>query len=274
MQCASVRRKGGVDQCKANAIRGHTLCGRHARAKVPVLWVDAHRGRSRGITKVQAVIRGWLLRKRLALGGPGVLCRKDLANDEELVSCEDKTRQHPFTYFAFEEAGKIWWFDFDSVWRWGSQSHKPANPYTKVPLSTETRRRMRDLWAYRQRHRLPLADESTVFEQRLLSRWNLVCQVFADNGFVDVHPNQFIDLRSSEFYAMFVLLERDIQVVFSENDPGRARALRLCRRGIQTRHSQPKLYELWSVYTLLLLLTIHRDPYSMTFSILSALYRC
>lgn len=271
MQCASVRKKGGTDQCRATAMRGHTLCGTHARAKVPVLWADAHRSRGGQIARVQAVVRGWLVRKRVALGGPGVLRRKDLANDEELVTCEDKTRQHPFEYFAFEEAGKVWWFDFQSLWKWSSQSHAPTNPYTKVPLSQETRRRLRAMWAYRQRHRLPLAEESTVYEQRLSSRWNVVCQVFADNGFVDVHPMNFADLGQSELATMFVLLERDIQVLFSENDPGRARALRLCRRAI--RADQP-LYVLWAVYTMMLLLTVHKDPYTMTFSILSALYRC
>lgn len=269
MKCVSIRKKGGTDQCNANAIIGHTLCGRHVRAKTPMLWCHVHRCRNVGIAKVQAYIRGWLLRRRLALSGPGVLCRKDLANDEELVTCEDKTRQHPFEYFAFEENGKVWWFNIHSLWKWSCQSHEPTNPYTKVPLSQNTRKRILDMWSYRQRHRLSLPEESTIYEERLRTRWNIVCQIFADNGFSDVHPMNFVKFGKRELYTMFFLLDRDLQAILPDSDPGKARALRLCRQSLQTN-----TYVLRSVYTLLLLMTIHKDPYSITFTILSALFRC
>ena len=275
MLCASVRRKGGTDQCSSPAVRGHTLCGRHAKAKCPTLWSRIHQPRTVCAVKVQALVRGWLVRSRLRLGGPGVLSRAGLANDEELLTCEPKERHPPFEYIAFSEAGKVWWFDVSTLWKWCCQSPTPTNPYTNVPLSADTRKRLRMMWAYHQRHRLPLPEESTVYDQRLRSRWNVVCQVFADHGFADALPTSFSAFGAKEFHTMFVLLERDLQVVLSESDPGKARAIRLCRRGIyRAQPVEPRLYVLWSVYTVLLLLTIHKDPYTMTFSVLSALYRC
>jgi len=243
--------------------------------KVPVLWTDAVRTRTPPLVRAQALVRGWLLRKRVRLAGPGVLSRTNLANDEDLVTCESKDREHPLTYFAFEENGKVWWFSFGTLWRWARQSHDPVNPYTKVPLSQDTRKRLRSMWGYTQHHYQSVPEEDSDATQRLRCRWNIVVQTFLDNGFVDVHPSSFTSLSPNELHAMFVFLERDIDSVMSANDPFRARALRLCRRGIQASTSvNPTLYRLWAVYALMLLLTLHKDPYNMTFLVLSALYRC
>jgi hypothetical protein len=275
MQCESVRKKGSNEQCPTLALLGHTMCGRHARMKVPVKWADVHRHTSPRISCVQGLIRGWLLRKRLALGGPGVLCRKNLANDEELVTCVEKERQDPFEYFAFEENGKIWWFDFVSLWRWIIQTHEPVNPYTKVPLSNEARRRLRAMWAYRHRHKLPMPPESPYFNTRLEQRWNVLCQLFVDNGFTDVHPNNFLNLRRHELRSMMILLHRDALVVLRNTDPGRGRILRLCMSPIHSQNiTEPTRYAMWIPYILMLVLSVPKDPYVMTFSVLSALYRC
>lgn len=250
------------------------MCGRHARMKIPLRWADVHRHRTPKIIRVQALIRGWLLRKRLAMGGPGVLQRKDLANDEDLVTCMEKERQHPFEYFAFEENGKVWWFDFESLWKWSIQTHEPANPYTKVPLSNDTRQRLRASWGYRRRHRLPLPSESTNYDQRLQYRWNVLCQLFIDNGFVDVHPNTFLNLHSYELRTMLVLLERDIQVVLRDTEYGRNMILHICQAPLSDRTRSPKMFAIWIAYILMTILSIPRDPYVLTFSVLSALYRC
>lgn len=252
------------------------MCGRHARMKAPLRWADLHHNKSQRIARAQALVRGWLLRKRLAMGGPGVLCRKNLANDEELVTCVEKERQNPLEYFAFEENGKVWWFDFASLWRWSVQSHEPANPYTKVPLSSDTRKRLRAFWGYAQRHKIALPPESENYDQRLQQRWNLLCQLFVDNGFTEVHPNSFINLQSHELRSMLILLERDIQVVLPETDSNRPRILRLCTIPLLSRNRwvPPKRYSIWIAYILILILSAPKDPYAMTFSVLSALYRC
>lgn len=272
-RCASVRKHGSTEQCATNALVGHTLCGRHARMKNPVLWVTLHQKQNHPITRGQALVRGWLLRRRLALAGPGVLCRKDVANDEELISCE--TRLHPLEYFGFEESGKIWWFSFDTLWKWSIRSHEPVNPYTKVPLSVDTRKRLRDLWAYNQRHCIPLPEESNIYEERLRCRWNLLSQVFQDSGFIDVHPQVFMGFTKADYLSMFVLLYQDLRIILGENDPYREKILRFCRRGMSVAHAlSTNQYTLQSVYTIMLLISFHKDPYSMIFSVLSALYRC
>jgi hypothetical protein len=273
-RCASVRKHGSTEQCSAKPLVGHTLCGKHARMKTPILWVSVHQKVNHPIIKAQALIRGWLLRTRLALAGPGVLCRKNLANDEELITCE--TNLHPLEYFGFEESGKIWWFSFDSLWKWSIRSHEPVNPYTKVRLSADTCRRLRQLWAYNQRHSIPLPEESNVYEERLQCRWNFLCQVFQSNGFVDVHPQMFMEFSKADYLSMFVLLYQDLRIILQENDPYREKILRFCRLGMSTREAliTTRSYTLQCVYIIMLLISFHKDPYSMVFSVLSALYRC
>jgi hypothetical protein len=262
-----------MDQCQAKAVWGHTLCGRHAKCKVPVLWVEAHRPRVASLVTCQAFVRGWLLRRRLSLAGPGVLRRAALANDEDLVTCTEKDRQDPFDYFAFEEGGKVWWFDFDSLWQWSIQS--PINPYTRTPLTQDTRMRLWAVWAHRSRALVEPPPEPKTLDARLASRWTVICRVFADNGFVDVYPEQFRTFTKADYLSMFILLKRDLSSVLPAWDPARARAFALCDRGIRTAYRVvPALYRLQATYTLLLLLTLHKNPYTMVFSILSALYRC
>jgi hypothetical protein len=83
---------------------------------------------------------------------------------------------------------------------------------------------------------------------------------------------QFDNFDSADYRAMFVLLERDLQIVLAEKDVHRDRLLRLCRRG-QT-HAGGESYALHSAYLLLCMLSIPKDPYILVFSILSAFMRC
>ncbi len=275
MLCASVRRKGSTDQCQAKALKGHTLCGRHARCIRPQLWAAARQPDGSRLIKAQALVRGWLVRSRLSMAGPGVLRRADLVNDEDLLTCEPKETQHPFDYFAFEENGKVWWFAFDTLWQWCRRSHAPVNPYTKVPLSSDTRKRLLSSWGYRRRHQLPLSPEAPTYEDRLRSRWNILIQTFADHGFVDIHPETFLSLNRSELVSMFALLKPDIEVIFPIATPIRDRAVRYCERAIRVASTlTPSQYILQSSYILLLLVTLHKEPYTMIFAVLSALYRC
>ena len=265
MKCASVRRKGSSEQCESAALVGHTLCGRHARCRVPVLW---QMGKKHKAEKIQALARGWILRRRLAFAGPGVLNRKNLVNDEDLFTCDTKERQCPLDYFAFEEAGKVWWFGFSTFWQWCSRTHAPVNPYTKVPLSSETRQRLWENWAMRLRLRQPLPDEPMVYADRLQNRWNVLSQVFSGFGFDGVHPSNFTDMSRADYMSMFILLKPDLEMILPSADPFRTRVILLCSRNARATHT------LQSVYALLVLMTIHRSPYSVAFSILSALLRC
>lgn len=267
MICAAVRKKGSSDQCVAKAIAGHPFCGRHVRSKNVVLWKDANKDLSFRLVRVQALIRGWLLRKRLALAGPGVLCRKNLANDEDLETCEESSREDPMSYFAFEESGKIWWFSFPTIWKWCIRN--PTNPYTKVPLSTSTRKRLRELWFYQRRRRLPLPKVPPQFEERNRVYWNVICQTFEDYGFGEIH----IDIRFSKnaYNTMFRMIRDDIQVTMS-NKTARDRVERHIRAAL-TSTSPLNLYLLQCAYTLMVILMVPKDPYELAFTVLSAIFR-
>jgi len=272
--CASVRRRGCMDQCPARALNGHELCGRHARSKHVVLWVDANREKSVNLVKVQALIRGWLVRSRLALAGPGGLCRSNLANDDDLDTCQESSKEDPFTYFAFEESGKIWWFSFPTLWRWCLRNQEPTNPYTKVPLTTETRKRLRAIWAYNRRHRCELPPESPNPIERMEGRWRIISQVFHDNGFGDIDWSWFSRLTKRQFVDIFRMINEDIDVTISH---GRVRAStrKFVTHALSLAHtSSQSQYLVQASYVLMISLVTPKDPYTLAFTILSAMYRC
>lgn len=271
--CASVKRKGCKDQCPTRALAGHTLCGRHARSKNIVLWKDANAHRSQGIIKAQAVIRGWLLRTRLAMAGPGVLRRRNLANDEDLETCEESSKEDPFSYFAFEESGKIWWFHFPTLWRWCIRKQTPTNPYTKVPLSAETRKRLRAMWAYNRRHKLPLPQEPANSIERMEGRWYIISQLLEDNGFGDLDPNWFSRLTKRQLVEIFHMIKDDIDVTISHQRV-RASTRKFVTHALSlAQTSSAPQYLLQASYVLMIILVTPRDPYTLAFTMLSAMYR-
>ena len=201
--------------------------------------------------------------------------RTDLTNDDELVSGEEKEKQDPFQYFAFEENGKIWWFDFDSLWKWSLQSLTPSNPYTKTSLSKDIRIRMREMWGFRQRHQLGIPEESGIFEDRVLGRWNIICQIFTDNGFGDFRPEEFARMQKNDYNVVFMMIYDDIQVTMPNSHPAKQSIINLCHRAHNvffTLHT--RRYILQSVYTLLLMLSKPKEQYVIAFTVLSALARC
>lgn len=273
VRCAAVRRKGSNEPCSVNALRGHTLCGRHARMRNPVLWVDAAVASTPPVIKIQACVRGWLIRRRLSYAGLGVLHRNDLANDEDIITCAEKGKVHPMDFFSFEENGKTWWFEFGSLWTWSMRNIEPTNPYTKVPLSSETRKRLRTIWGYKRRHREETPQESTEIEDRMRHRANILVQHFEDYGFVGIQPSFILRCNRAEFITFFILLQRDIETVIPASDPFRNRISGLCVSRTNPSYTSNTLYMLNCMSALLYIITLYRDPYAITFSILSAFYR-
>lgn len=269
--CASVRRKGSTDQCGCRALLGHTLCGTHARSKVVTLWTEANKEKVVAVERIQAIVRGWLVRHRLALAGPGVLHRAGLANDEDLDTCEEAVRQNPMNYVSFAENGKTWWFDFATLWKWARLSIDPVNPYTKVPLTTDTRRRLRKLWSYRRRHHEVVPPDPTGFEDRLRIRWTLICQVFADTGLGPMNPEPFLRLTKNDYIVIFRMLRDDLQASL----PTRSRhALSMIHRCLITSWTLPPAqFILQCSYALMAMLLHTRHDYDLAFCVLSALYR-
>jgi hypothetical protein len=267
-RCAAVKKKGSTLQCTAKSILGHTLCGTHAKAKTAEIWKDV-RDTDIRVVKCQSLARRWLILHRCALAGPGVLNRKDLANDDDLVTCEESSRQHPFEYFAFTENGKTWWFDFSTLWVWSLKSHEPSNPYTKVPLSTDTRKRLKELWSYRMRHlmRVPLDPDNA--EERIRIRWNFLCQTFIDHGFVDVTPGQLIRLSKPSHIAMWRFIQEDL-------GKSRGELWTWCNYMLSPTLLQANSmsYVVNSLRILMRFITHQKEPYVTIFSVMSAIYRC
>lgn len=268
-RCASVRKKGSVDQCPAHPVFGHTLCGRHARCKQPVLWADLHATRDAGLVRAQALIRGHLVRRRLALGGPGVLRRGGLSNDEDLVTMTEMTRIHPSEFIGFTENGKTWGFEFPTLFTWCLRSETPVNPYTKVPLSTEIRKRLFRMWISRIRNRRVPAELTFVEICQFLAH------IFVDNGFADIGAQSFADVPRSTWIQFFRVLQQELLVMYPETSVLRRRGIMICRRMEHFMNSGPShTYCLISTSNLLRLLTIPRDPYLLCFSVVSSFYRC
>lgn len=235
------------------------------------LWTEANKEKIVAAQKLQAVIRGWLVRHRIALAGPGVLRRTGLANDEDLETCEESSRQDPMNYVAFTENGKTWWFDFATLWKWMRLSVEPTNPYTKVPLSVETRTRLRKLWAYRRRHHETVPGDPGGYEDRVRVRWTLICQVFADNGLGQMNPEQFLRLSKSDYIFIFRILRDDLQASL----PTQSRhALSMIHRCLITSWTLPYAqFTLQCSYALMSMLLHTRREYDHAFYVLSALYR-
>ena len=273
-RCAAVKRKGSEQPCDIYAMRNHTLCGRHARMRSPVLWSDANRSNVPPILRIQAYARGWLVRRRLSYAGPGVLQRTNLANDEDIVTYADVHRVHPMDFVSFEENGKVWWFEFGSLWTWCMRNRSPVNPYTKVPLTSDTRKRLRVVWGYKRRNKESLPSESQTFDERLEHRLNILVQHFADYGFEGVSVGSLSQFSKIEYVTVFNLFRRDVETLLAESSPFRKRICVLCDHRIQSANGIPSQpYILQSVSLILHILSMYRDPYVLTFSILSALHR-
>ena len=272
MQCASIRKRGSTERCTTKPLRGHTLCGRHARMKVPVLWSDANAHKKGSVVRIQACVRGWLVRLRLRMSGPGVLCRKDLVNDEDLVTYDEKDKVHPMEYFSFVENGKTWWFRFDTLYQWCTRNVTPTNPYTKTRLSADTRKRVRSVWTYKRRHRETMPPESATLAERMVSRWNIICQLFEDYGFGLINPESFYPLKRMDYVAIFRMIRDDINVLFKETHIHWSRFMLYCAMGEE--RARREAYMASCPYILILILTCPKDPYIVSFAVLSALYRC
>lgn len=264
VRCAAVKKKGSTLQCAANALRRHMFCGTHAKAKTAEIWKDI-REKDIRITKCQSIARRWLVVRRLRLGGPGVLSRKNLANDEELVTFTESGRQHPFSYFGFIENDKTWWFDFDTLWVWSLKSVEPTNPYTRTPLTTEVRKRLRETWAYRVRHGIGVPPDSRDVEERIRCRWTMLHQTFVDNGFVDVSLNQLTRLSKSSHVAMWRFLRDDSPATL--HLAGHMLAFSIVNAG-------PAMYIVNSLRNLMKAVTLQKEPYETVFAVMSAIYRC
>jgi hypothetical protein len=213
----------------------------------------------------------------LSLAGPGVLKRSLCHNDEDVVTFESKRVQNPFEYFGFEEDGKIWWFDILSIIGCLNSNLIPTNPYTRQPLTIDTRIRLRTIYKYRIYNRLPLCHEPTIkrkLDEVVEIQWMKICQMMYENGFEDVRPNHFSSLNKQQLFILLNYLERDMSSLAMDHPKTSIRyrwAAAIRRECLNFNESPSSKYKVPSL--LITLLNSTRDPYPFCFILMSALYR-
>lgn len=218
-------------------VRGFLVCGVHARLKKPNYWITSDLQNS--IKKFQALWRGYAVRYRLKLAGPGVLKRSLCHNEDEMVTAEGKTEVSPFDYFSIEQDGKIWWFDQRTMIEWSQKNLQIANPFNRVPLTTDDMRRLRTLYYLRRKYGLPVLhttqNDEDILESRDL-RWLRLVQIFNECGFVDIlHPEHFIGLSyHSMRYILNGMVEQTRWWMYEKVDGKDPYALRAPRAKIHT----------------------------------------
>jgi IQ calmodulin-binding motif len=194
--CISCKNKTSDERCRSYAIKGLAFCGRHVKAKVKRIWHEVNNVNPK-IVKIQSLWRGYTLRNRLSKLGKGVLKRSVCHNEEELITMEPISKLDPFSYFSFEEEGKVWAFEFNGICKIFLGSVLPLNPYTRTPLSYDTRRRIRWYSRYLMRHKDPISTIRISKEEMMAYKLYQICQILAENGFEDFRP-EYLEVLTRE----------------------------------------------------------------------------
>lgn len=280
--CESCKNKNSTDRCTSVAIRGLLFCGRHVKVKNPRIWKVIHKLDER-ITLISKLWRGYHLRKLIKLAGPGLFDRSKCVNEDELVSLEPIKTVDAFDYFGFEENGKLYGFDIRTLFDTMNRSLKPINPYTRQPLSIENRKRLRDLYAYRVRRKIPVHYENNhlkTTENIITNRWQQISQICEENGFSEpqINPNFFLAKSKIELYTFLRLVYNDMKVWANEHKDSKSRRFHYAFWILNILNKYPSTQNTteYCFYVSTILLTILYDsvePYTPCFIIMSALYR-
>jgi hypothetical protein len=137
------------------------------------------------------------MRNRLKKLGTGVLKRSQCHNEEELITMEPIAKIDPFLYFSFEEDNKVWAFEFNGLCRIFMGSILPLNPYTRTPLSYDTRRRIRWYARYLAKRKDPIYTVRVSKDETNTYRLYQICQILAENGFEDFRP-EYLEILTKE----------------------------------------------------------------------------
>lgn len=258
---------------------GLLVCGKHARTKKPNLWV-AETKLEDTARKLQALWRGYIVRHQLSLAGPGVLKRSLCHNEEDIITGTEKTHQHPFEYFAFEEGGKVWWFDIQSLLRWSVEHVDIQNPYTKQPLDMSVRLRLRELYHFRIRHGMPCISHESPTPERITGiRAVRFIQQMHEQGFPEIRLDDILSLSGGEIWMFMNFALTDMQVLASEHKSQVSRRkkyvywIREALRYHISRFGYFREIQRKFLGTLLAILTDTADPFPYCFIFASALYR-
>ena len=278
--CSSCKNKTSNERCSSPALSGLSLCGRHIKVRSPRLWHVVNNVESK-ITSITKIWRGYLVRKRLKLAGPGVLKRNQCNNSDELVSLEPITSVDVFDYFGFRENDKVYGFDIRTILDTLQRNLTPINPYTRQPLPIEDRKRLRDVYSYRVRHKLSTSYEHNTFRTTdliLTNRWTQICQIMEENGFFNINPNLFLGLNKSQLYALLAMIHNDLKTWAAEHKPPHSKRFLYVfwTNNVMKKYSTAQSVAEYSFFVSSILLSILYDsvePYPICFIFMSALYR-
>lgn len=194
-------------------------CGRHVKIKDVKPWIAWRPILLYHITRVQALWRGYMVRKPLKLAGKGVLNRSICINDDEMITMESKDRLHPHDFFSIEEDGKVWFFDQRTIFQWAQKDLIIRNPYTRTPLSNKDTFRIRTLYVWRRKRKMDVfhepLPEMTLLEKRD-KRWMRVTQIMREAGYDEIHHENFISLNYQQLACFINSVTEDLRWWTSE----------------------------------------------------------
>lgn len=279
-KCVSCKNKNSKDRCPNSALAGIRFCGVHSKIKNPRLWIDVNNVNSK-IVLISKIWRGYITRKSLELAGPGVLKRSVCNNADEIMSFEPITKVDPLDYFGFEENGKVYGFHICSILDILNRANNPQNPYTRQPLDIQIRKRIREVYGYRIRSKLPTHHEDSGLigiENILTNRWLQLSQIIEENGFYNLNSNLFLGLNKSQLYIFLNMILNDTKTWAAEHVGKKSSRFIFCFwiKSVLNKHSSSQSVQEYSFYVSTILLTILYntvDPYAFSFIIMSALYR-
>jgi len=244
--------------------------------KVPKIWLDTC-DKTIAAFKIQKIWRGYRVRYRLRLQGPGVLQRSKCHNEEDLVTCEEKTRIHPGNYFSFEEDGKLYCFDFRTIYSWSLEHLKPTNPYTRKELSTETRKRMKELATIRSKTALSLFHDTRPYKKLFGDQWMLIGQYIEENLFEEVNPEVLLNLNRTQFWLFTSYMCESLMIWAREKKNTRRDLycswMKYCWRRQTLELNQNTDAPYYVGQTLLKILRDCKNPYEVCFQIVGARLR-
>jgi hypothetical protein len=280
MSCSSCKNATSIERCTNKPLKGLIVCGKHAKVRNPRLWKDVNKLDSKAVI-IQKIWRAYSIRQWIRLAGPGVLNRSICHNEEELVTLDNKKSVSPLDYFAFEEKDKIYWFDVRSISENGISTVNPINPYTREPLSIETRQRLRKLCI--KRHQRKLENIHDVSNRRTVGEivdntWIYVCQVIEENGFFGLSHIYFTSLNKTQLFIFSSILRQDLIAWAAEHTDRTSRRYRYVfwvKRLIDEHSTEISSLRLTYLTgrVLVTMLNDCSDNYSICFIIMSALNR-
>lgn len=226
-QCLSCKNQMSDERCTHPCLRTMIVCRQHARVKRPRLWHEVNQAIKQRVVRIQALWRGYALRNQLELAGSGVLKRSGCTNDEDLMTCVSKTRQHPLEYFAFVENGCIYWFDIRSILQWTHTNQHATNPYTRQRLSADTLMRLREITHIRALHKLPMYHNATFVPRTMPGRrdlrWLRVCQVLHEHNIHTLRHEHFAAMSAQHMELFIGFLREDLRWWASKSQGRRRR---------------------------------------------------